>query len=75
MFVPKFKRLEVLYSMLNIVIFDIMKNNRQTQNVALSIDTHKMLVNYAQSVDGKITKLADRIIREFVQKELSKRVS
>lgn len=39
-----------------------------TTNVALSNETHKMLVEYAQSVEGKITKIADRAIREYIEK-------
>jgi len=43
-------------------------NTSTSKNVALSIETHKMLVEYAQSVDGKVTKIADRAVREYVQK-------
>ncbi len=39
-----------------------------TQNIAVSKDTHKLLVAYVEKIEGKISKVADRAIREFIEK-------
>lgn len=52
-----------------------MKAKSSTINIAVSLETHALLVNYTQLVDGKIGKISDRVLREFVKKELAKRVS
>ena len=50
------------------MLFLTYMNNQTSKNVALSNETHKLLVEYAQSVDGKITKIADRAIKEYIEK-------
>lgn len=51
------------------MLYLIYMNNSTSKNVALSNETHKILVEYAQSVDGKITKIADRAVKEYVEKK------
>jgi hypothetical protein len=51
------------------MLFLVYMNNSTSKNVAISIEVHKILVDYAQSVDGKITKIAERAIREYVDKK------
>lgn len=46
-----------------------MKADSNTQNVPITKDTHKILVAYAEQVEGKIYKIADKAIREYVEKK------
>lgn len=48
------------------------KPTRQTTNIAISIDTHKSLVEYIQKIDGKVGKFADKAIQEKINKENEK---
>ncbi len=50
-----------------------MKNqNASTQNVAISCDTHKLLVAHIEKTDGKMGKFADKAIKEKLEKENKK---
>lgn len=55
--------------MLIVVIFDNMETLNTTTNVAISVETHKLLVVYIQSIDGKIGKFVDKAIREKMIKD------
>jgi hypothetical protein len=50
-----------------------MKNNPLLTNIAVSTETHKILVAHIQNIDGKIGKFADKAIREKIEKEIKKR--
>jgi len=56
------------------MLFLTVMNNLTSKNVALSKEIHKILVEYAQSIDGKITKIAERAIREYIEKNKKKPV-
>lgn len=43
-----------------------------THNIAISAETHELLVSYIQRVDGKIGKFADKAIKEKLEKEFKK---
>lgn len=51
-----------------------MKNPLLT-NIAVSTETHKLLVAHIQDRDGKIGKFADKAIREKIEKETKKKKS
>lgn len=53
-------------------IFTNMKNPLLT-NIAVSTETHKLLVAHIQNIDGKIGKYADKAIRERIEKDLKKK--
>lgn len=55
-------------------IFDNMKNPLLT-NIAVSTETHKILVSHIQNIDGKIGKFADKAIREKIEKETKRKKS
>ena len=40
-----------------------------TQNIAISNETHKLLVSYIEKIDGKLGKYADRAIKEKLEKD------
>lgn len=44
-----------------------------TINIAISVETHKILVDHIQSIDGKIGKFTDKAIREKVERESKKK--
>lgn len=44
----------------------------QTQNIAISIETHSMLIKLVEITDGKMGKIADRFLRERLESELKK---
>lgn len=46
-----------------------MKPNSSTINVAVSVETHKLLVEYIQKIDGKIGKFTEKAIKEKIQRE------
>lgn len=68
MFIPKYTRYSFFVTLLNNVIFNSMKADSNTQNVPIMKDTHKLLVAHAQQVEGKIYKIADKAIREYLEK-------
>lgn len=43
-----------------------------TINIAVSVETHRILVDYIQEIDGKIGKFTDKAIKEKIEKEKSK---
>ena len=43
-----------------------------TINIAISTDTHKLLVTYIQEIDGKMGKFADKAIKEKIERERCK---
>lgn len=45
-----------------------MKISPATANIAISIETHKMLAAYMQKIDGKMGKFADKVLREKIEK-------
>ena len=49
-----------------------MKNPMLT-NIAVSTETHKLLVAHIQDIDGKIGKFADKAIKEKIEKETKKK--
>jgi hypothetical protein len=49
-----------------------MKANSSTINIAVSVETHQLLVAYIQNVDGKIGKFTDKAIREKIDRETKK---
>lgn len=57
--------------MLFFVIFDNMKNPSLI-NIAVSTETHKLLVSHIQNIDGKIGKFTDKAIREKIERETKK---
>lgn len=58
--------------MLFFVIFDIMKNIKQTVNIAVGIEVHSQLVTHIQKVDGKIGKFTEKAIKEKLERECKK---
>jgi hypothetical protein len=50
-----------------------MKNNPLLTNIAVSTETHKLLVSHIQNIDGKIGKFTDKAIREKIDKETKKK--
>jgi len=58
--------------MLFFVIFDNMKNIKQTINIAVSTEVHSLLVDHVQKVDGKIGKFTEKAIKEKLEKETKK---
>lgn len=46
-----------------------MKPNSSTINVAVSVETHKLLVEYIQKIDGKIGKFTEKAIREKIMRD------
>lgn len=49
-----------------------MKPNTSSINVAVSVETHKLLVEYIQKIDGKIGKFTDKAIKEKIERESKK---
>jgi hypothetical protein len=49
-----------------------MKPNTNLVNVTISKDTHKILVDFIQQIDGKVGKFADKAIREKIDRETKK---
>lgn len=58
--------------MLFFTIFAIMKAKSNTANVAVSTETHQLLVSHVQSVDGKIGKFVEKAIKEKIERDKSK---
>lgn len=54
-------------------IFDDMKPNSNLINVSITKDTHKILVEYIQNVDGKIGKFTEKAIKEKIERETLKK--
>lgn len=46
-----------------------MKAKSNTVNVAVSVETHNLLVSHIQLVEGKIGKFTDRAIKEKIERE------
>ena len=49
-----------------------MKIPPPTVNVAVSAETHKMLVSHIQNIDGKIGKFTDKAIKEKIERDSKK---
>lgn len=52
-----------------------MKSKSTNINIAVSAETHNLLVAHIQVIDGKIGKFADKAIREKLEREKSKQAS
>jgi hypothetical protein len=52
-----------------------MKAKSNTVNIAVSAETHKLLVAHIQNIDGKLGKFADKAIREKIEREKPKQAS
>lgn len=50
----------------------ITKKIEQSKCIAISTETHAMLVTHIVNTDGKIGKFAERAIREKIEKEEKK---
>lgn len=44
-------------------------------NVAISQETHKLLISHIQSIDGKIGKFVDRAIKEKIDRDAKKKTT
>lgn len=49
-----------------------MKANPSLVNVAISVETHQILVTHIQNIDGKIGKFTDKAIKEKIEREAKK---
>lgn len=49
-----------------------MKTNPSLINVAISVETHQLLVAYIQNIDGKIGKFTDKAVKEKIERETKK---
>jgi hypothetical protein len=45
------------------------KEKKQTQNVSIPIETHKILVAHVDKIDGKIYKFVEKAIKEKIERE------
>lgn len=45
------------------------KEKKQTQNVSIPIETHKILVAHVDKIDGKIYKFVEKAIKEKIQRD------
>lgn len=49
-----------------------MKPNSNLISVSITKDTHKILVDHIQAIDGKIGKFTDKAIKEKIERETKK---
>lgn len=45
------------------------KEKKQIQNVSIPIETHKLLVDHVNKIDGKIYKFVEKAIKEKIERE------
>ena len=45
------------------------KSKKQLQNVSIPIETHKLLVEHVDKIDGKIYKFVEKAIKEKIEKD------
>lgn len=48
------------------------KKIEQNKCVAISTDTHSILVNHIEKTDGKIGRFVDKAVKEKIEKETKK---
>jgi hypothetical protein len=52
-----------------------MKTKTNTVNIAVSVETHQLLISHIQVIDGKIGKFTEKAIREKIEREKPKQAS